>query len=211
MKRFICLLIALMLLMGWSVLAEDTGIQLIGGPQTEEEIVSLDDFKVGDTAVIDGFGEVTFTEAGWCDSILKYSSQTFYNIAGEWANRKYYNSGQEAYYLRLQFDILNTQKEPVNFYNAFSDPLCTFDEEYLFGGWKRQHINIVSDGHTLATLSDTTEGRDIATFYRGQYSVVITLPNDVYNRVMDALDPRSLSVTFMLGENEVTYNYSQTN
>jgi len=210
MKRIVSWMIVLMIFAGMYAFADDTGIQLIGGPESEAEVVNLEDFKVGETAKIDGFGEVTFSAAEWCGKINKYDRETvFLDMLGKWNYLKFYESGTEASYLRLQFDILNIQKEPVDFYEKINDVICVYDEDYMFGGWTRQHVIIRDEGEELVTLNSTTTGSPIETFYRGQYSVVITLPNDVYQRVTDKKNPKPLSVTFMLGDNEVTYVYRE--
>ena len=203
-KIFSVLLVLSMLLIASVALAEDTGIQIIGGPEAEAEVVSLDDFKVGDIAEIAGYGEVTLNSAYWVSSLPKYDSVTYYSDwDGKWWESAFYESGDEAIYLRLVFDILNTQKESYNFYDDFSEIICTYDDEYQFGGWVRQHIIIEDSGKQLHTLSASDVGWPIGMMYRGQYSVVVTLPLDVYTRVMEQDKP--LTVSFKLGENEFTY------
>lgn len=81
-------------------MASDTGIMIIGGPDsTASDAVDLDDMKVNQTVDIDGFGEVTIVKADWADQIG--------------ANRGWhtFSSGAEAEYLYIDVRILNTQKK----------------------------------------------------------------------------------------------------
>ena len=184
-KIFSILLVLFMLLTASAALAEDIGIQIIGGPEAEQETVCLDDFKVGDTAVIDGYGEIGFVNARWTD---------FINGQGQ----NSYNAQKGAIYLQLQFDILNTHRGQYNYYDDFSEIICTYDSDYQFGGWLREHVNNSED-----VLLWEEEGSPVDMMYRGKYSVVVTLPMDVYTRVTEEGKP--LTVSFKLGENEFTY------
>ena len=137
MKKLISMILVLLIFLTVSVaLAEDTGIQIIGGPETEAAVVSLDDFKVGDTVKIEGYGEVTLTASSWANRIEKYDEDNWVTTykGWNWGGVQYYDAGTEAIYLRLQLDILNTQKEPFNYYDGFADIICTYDNEYQFGG-----------------------------------------------------------------------------
>lgn len=113
MKELISMILVLLIFLTVSVaLAEDTGIQIIGGPETEAAVVSLDDFKVGDTVKIEGYGEVTLTASSWANRIEKYDEDNWVTTykGWNWGGVQYYDAGTEAIYLRLQLDILNTQK-----------------------------------------------------------------------------------------------------
>ena len=186
MKKLISLILVILVLCSFSAVsfAEDTGIQMIGGPAAEEtETVNMDDIKVGDVASIPGFAQVTILKAGFADSFLA-------------DNQKYFKSDTEADYLYVLLEILNTQYVPVDFYKKISDDIvCNFGDGYQFGGWKRQYTR--PDGYPYA---DKEKSFEINPLYTGVYMVVVTLPN----AVVASKEP--LSVTFKIGENEFTYN-----
>lgn len=187
MKKIIALLLTLLVVGScMAALAEDTGIQIIGGNDKPAEAVNLDNMKVGETAKIEGFGEVTITFADWRNSIK----------TSVWND--YWNSGSEAEYLYLKIRILNTQKKAQNYLNMFGDVVCEFDDGFQFAGWYRQREEDTDDGNLYKS---STDGYDISPLYAGQYGVIVTLPN----YVVDSKAP--LSVTFKIGENEFTYHH----
>lgn len=191
MKKVFTWMLAL-LIMGCSMiaLAEDTGIQIIGGKDEPAETVNLDNMKVGETAKIEGFGDVTITEADWYNNIENVSYDNY--------RQPTWKSGSEADYLYLKIRILNTQKKAQNYLNMFGDVVCDFGDGYQFGGWIRQRQNDTDDGELYVSSSD---GYDISPLYAGQYGVIVTLPNSVVN------SKEPLSVTFKIGENEFTYHH----
>lgn len=207
MKTFILTLMVMVMLlgMGANCLADDTGIMIIGGPEVEAEVVSLDDFKVGDVVDIEGYCEIELTNVTWNGVLLKYDKDMYFDTwSGYWEKLELYDPGDDAKYFRLRFNILNTQKEAHDFCEDFQDIVCTYDEEYQFGGWVRQNTTIKSEGRVLEhVLYPSGGGYPIGSMYRGEYSVVVTLPYDVYERVTERGKP--LSVNFKLGENEITY------
>ena len=189
MKKILSILLILsMLLAAAAAFAEDTGIQVIGGPSAESTPVSLDDMKIGKTAKIDGFGDVTILSAEWRDEIAYYPGYA----ATYWA------SGAEAEYLYLKLRILNTQKSARDYAQEIHDIVCDFGDGYQFGGWFRQREDDTDDGYLYKNEKDSYE---IAPLYAGQYGVIVTLPN----LVVDSKEP--LSVTFKIGDNEFTYHH----
>ena len=192
MKKIIALLLTLLVVGScMAALAEDTGIQIIGGNDKPAEAVNLDNMKVGETAKIEGFGEVTITFADWRDTIAHRYSPTN-GSGGSWM------SGAEAEYLYLKIRILNTQKKAQNYLNMFGDVVCEFDDGFQFAGWYRQREEDTDGGYLYKSSND---GYDISPLYAGQYGVIVTLPN----YVVDSKAP--LSVTFKIGENEFTYHH----
>lgn len=190
MKKIIALLLTLLVVgSSMAALAEDTGIQIIGGNDKPAEAVNLDNMKVGETAEIEGFGEVTITFADYYDTIRHLDSGGY---------RDTWNSGPEAEYLYLKIRILNTQKKAQNYLNMFGDVICEFDDGFQFAGWYRQRNKDTDDGYLY---NSSTDGYDISPLYAGQYGVIVTLPN----YVVDSKAP--LSVTFKIGENEFTYHH----
>ena len=183
--------------------ADDTGIIIIGGPETEQETVTMEDFKVGDTVEIPGFAKVTLEDVWWMGSAGKYNTVTK-KVDG------IYDSGDEAAYLCIYLDVLNAKKERFNIYNEISDIVCTYDDEYQFGGWVRE---VYFDQGGSRVWRSMPEGRDIEPMYRGMYCVVVTLPNDIFRNVQqiktddypDPGEPKPLQIEFKIGDNEFTY------
>ncbi len=185
MKKLFALLLALSVLCGLTpALAEDTGIKIINGPEAAAETVNLDDWKVGQTVDIPGFGTISLNSAEFVN-FINYS--TYYG----------FDSGSEADYLKLVIEILNTQTVETDFYKLIDSGICTYDEIYQFGTWKRQYRSLND--------SNVYEGKDdsyaVGPMYRGKYIVVVTLPNDVVS------SKKPLSITFKIGDNECTYHH----
>lgn len=186
MKKILSILLILsMLLAAAAAFAEDTGIQVIGGPSAESTPVSLDDMKIGKTAKIDGFGDVTILSAEWRDEIY-------------YARYEIWDSGAEAEYLYLKLRILNTQKSARDYAQEIHDIVCDFGDGYQFGGWFRQRKDDTDNGYLY---KDAKASYEISPLYAGQYGVIVTLPNIV----MESKEP--LSVTFHIGDNEFTYHH----
>ena len=186
MKKYLslALLVCLLLSNGAACLAEDTGIQIIGGPEVPAETVNLDDWKPGQTVDIQGFGELTFVSAEFVNRIENWSMDGI-------------QSGNEADYLRLIVEILNTQTTDVDFYKLIDSGVCSFDDTYQFGTWKRQYMNMTSDD----VYQQKDQSHAISPMYRGKYIIVVTLPNDVVK------SKKPLSITFKIGDNEFTYHH----
>ena len=192
MKKILAMLLVLsMLLVCSAAMADDTGIQVIGGPAAETTPVTLDDMKVGQTAKIDGFGDVTILSADWCDTINAGHS------GRETLRYTWWSSGDEADYLCLKIRIMNTQKQAQDYSKMIQDIVCDFGDGYQFGGWYRQRQND-SDGYLYY---DESTSYEISPLYAGQYGIIVTLPNSV----VESKEP--LSVTFCIGENEFTYHH----
>lgn len=187
MKKTLCLLACLLaaLLLPGAALADDTGIQIISEPESASgyEALDMDDVKVDDVFLIDGFGDITIVSADWTNSIGITSGGSIH-------------SGDEAELFLIIVRIDNTQKKPVDFLKQFGDVICDYADGYQFGGWKRQ---AVLDGSRFKAYSEGSS-KEIDVLYTGYYCVGVTLPN----RVMERDEP--LSVTFSIGNNEFTCN-----
>ena len=188
MKKIILLFFVVFLLTQSAVFADDTGIQIIGGSGFETpEYIYMDDWKVDQTVVIPSFGEVTLVSAKVMD-IIKSGQTTV-----DW-----FPSGDEADYISLVIDILNTQTVPVDFYKMFGKGKCTFERDgltYEFGLWYRQFRSYTSQ----YVFYNKDDSYGISPMYRGLYLVNVTLPNDIIN----SKDP--LSISFNIGNNEFTH------
>jgi len=203
MKKVFSMILILLMLLGYSAaMAEDTGIQIIGGSETGAETVNLDDWKEGDTARISGFGEITLVSCSFVDTI-PYSVYTSFNVisanktVSDGDAKESFISGSAADYLRIRVHILNIQKKPFDYYKVFGDEiLCTFGDDYKFGGWTRQERKVDDRFWVMYESKDSSYAID--SLYEGYFDVVVTLPNYVVN------SKEPLSVTFSIGDNEFT-------
>lgn len=170
----------------YTVSAEDMEVQIITSPdEGESSSVDLEDFKLGETAEIEGFGDVTISKADILDEIV------FLHI-------DITKSGLDAEYLCLQVDILNEQKKPADFYKMIGNITANFGDGYQFSGWKRQYAEPQLDGD-LYCYKDPEESYEIDPLYKGRYLIAVTLPN----YVIESEEP--LSVSFSIGDNNFTY------
>lgn len=197
MKKSLSMLLALLLLfVSANVVAEDTGIQVIGAPAVESEPVNLADWKEGETAKIPDFGDITLVSCEFVDTIpYKVYLGSFYGSDGE--AKESFESGSMADYLRIRIKILNTQKKAFDYCKVLGDDIaCTFGDGYQFGGWARQERK--EDDRFWTMYQNKDSSYEIGSLYYGYFDVVVTLPNYVVN------SKEPLSVTFSIGDNEFT-------
>lgn len=119
MKKILLILLVLsMLLPASAAFAEGMGVQVIGGPETETEPVSLDDLKLNVEAEIEGYGTITLTSFAFKDYLGHYTDEkTIYKWDWE---KNYYESGNEADYALLYLDILNTTTAEKDYLNEYT-------------------------------------------------------------------------------------------
>lgn len=208
MKKILSVLLVLsMLLFASAALAEGMGVQVIGGPETESEPVSLDDLKLETEAEIDGWGILTLTS---------YEVQNFlgYYRSGRTdvydADDDYYWSGNEAEYAVLYADILNTQLKDKN-YLENATVKAIYDDTYEYAGWVYQR-NYNNDTYAYYSLEvdrskqntrwaiNAADQFAINPMYEGHYIFGCTLPN----AVIEGNKPLKLIIT--IDGNEITYN-----
>lgn len=190
MKKILLMLLILSMMLTATAFADDTGIQVIGGPEPEAETVNMDDWKEGDTVKISDFADITLESVKFVDSIRG---------GGEWGwTDSCYASGSESEYLRIRLFVLNTKKNAFNYLKVFGDVICDFGDGYQYAGWKRQELKYYDKEWILYEKAD--QSYDISPLYSGYFDVVVTLPN----YVVESKEP--LSVTFTIGENEFTIN-----
>lgn len=184
MKKLLAMILAFTLFLSCpAAMASDTGIMIIGGPDSAaSDAVDLDDMKVNQAVDIDGFGEVTIVKADWFNHVPKSD----------------FSSGDEAEYLCIEVRILNTQKKAQNYHPMFGDIICDYGDGFQFKGWYRQRKSDTDNSYWYYNAQDNYE---IDPLYAGRYLICVTLPN----RVWTTEDP--LSVTFTIGENEFTYHH----
>ena len=196
MKKILSLVLAAVLLLGCSVTfaegGDDTGIQMIGGPEDDAaETVNLDDWKEGQTAEIPNFANITLVSVKFVDKI----DYDYFLGSGTAA----FESGTQAEYLRIRMQLLNTKKAAFNFLNEFGDVICMYGDGYQFGGWKRQEF-LWLNNEDWYVYEEADQSHEIDSLYQGYFDVVVTLPN----YVVESKEP--LSVTFTIGESEFTVN-----
>lgn len=208
MKKILSLLLVLsMLLSASAALAEGMGVQVIGGPETETEPVSLDDLKLETKAEIEGWGDLTFTAYEVQDGLGYYRSGR--TDVGS-ADGDYYWSGKEAEFAVLYADILNTQLKDKNYLENVSVK-AVYDDTYEYAGWfyQRNYNNKTYPYYSLEVdrskqntrwVVNVSDQFAISPMYEGHYIFGCTLPN----AVIGGNKPLKLIIT--IDGNEITYN-----
>lgn len=207
MKKILSMLLVLSMLLSVSAaLADGMGVQVIGGPATESEPVSLDDFKLNTEATIDGYGILLATEFVFKDQLGYYRSgrTDVYNTDD------FYYSGNEADYALLKMDITNISTKPRDFLTS-CEVKVIYDDVYEYGGWFYQY------NYNNGTYDSSKSGEDrkkqntnwvinqadqfaINPMYQGHYVFGCTLPNAVVN------SKAPLRMVITIDGNEITYN-----
>lgn len=208
MRKILSMLLVLsMLLSASAALAEGMGVQVIGGPETETEPVSLDDLKLETEAEIDGWGILTLTSYEVQNGLGYYrSGRTDVYDAGD----DYYWSGKEAEYAVLYADILNTQLKDKN-YLENATVKAIYDDTYEYAGWvyQRNYNNGTYGRYSLEVdrskqntrwVINAADQFAISPMYEGHYIFGCTLPN----AVIEGNKPLKLIIT--IDGNEITYN-----
>lgn len=213
MKKILSMLLVLMMLLTASAaLADGMGVQVIGGPETETEPVSLDDIKLSVAVDIPDYAILTPTAFEFADHLGHYiqgRSKTDFYAKGD----QYYYSGNEADYAILRFDITNTSMSAVNFLEA-CEVKVVFDDKYEYAGWFYQ--SNFDNGTNDYSLDNYWYGEQnkqnklwaihetdvfaINPMYTGHYIFGCTLPNVVVESKLP------LRMEIKLGGNEITYN-----
>ncbi len=191
MKKVLALLLSFLLLSINAVsLAE---VIILESPEMHlDESVDLSDIKDGQTVVIDGYGELTFYDDGWND---KYG---FYSTPGIFV--RYSASNTSEYYV-IRVRILNTKREAYNFREDFGDVVCSFGDDYKFGGFVEELSYRYDDYSSEYNMQDGTGlSTEVDSLYQRDYAVIVTLPNVVKER-----DTEPLSITFTINGDEVTF------
>lgn len=208
MKKILSLLLVLsMLLSASAALAEGMGVQVIGGPETETEPVSLDDLKLETKAEIEGWGDLTFTAYEVQDGLGYYRSGRT-DVCS--ASSDYYWSGKEAEFAVLYADILNTQLKDKNYLENVS-VRAIYDDTYEYAGWfyqrnynngtyKYDSLEIDRSKQNTRWVVNASDQFAVSPMYEGHYIFGCTLPN----AVISGNKPLKLIIT--IDGNEITYN-----
>ena len=200
MKKFLAMLLILAMLIPAVALGEGMGVQLISGPQTETEPVSLDDVKLNVEVDIEGFGTI-------CPLLFFYDD--YFVIQGG----KDYKAGNEADFALFYMDILNTTTKDKE-YQKDASVKVIYDDQYEYGGWVYQIDYDYNGGKTWSDSnhpnytgkqnqlygSKTENEFAIKPMYLGHYVFGCTLPNAVIN------SKKPLRMVITIEANEITYN-----
>ena len=212
MKKYLVVLLMLVLASSLcsSAFAAGMGVQVLGGPATETEPVSLDDLKLNVNVAIDGWGELCATGFEMQDAVGYYKQGQ--NSLNYDSRHGYYESGKEADYAVLYMDITNTAFTAKN-YLANVEVKTIFDDVYEYGGWAYQcnYNNKTKEDTYYCYASDSKRQNvrfaineadefSINPMYQGHYLFGCTLPN----AVVESKKPLRMVIT--IDGNEITYN-----
>lgn len=185
MKKLISFFMALLMIMSMaSAMAE--GVVILNSPQQQIDVepVDLSDVKLGQEIDIEGYGVIKVVSCEWVDYVT-------YSYSRRW------QSGDEAQYLLMVVEILNTQYVNASFIDNTS-VMAAFGNGYEFGGWKRQYESLTSD----RVFENENSKYEIAPLYKGKYAFMVTLPNFV----VESREPLSITVQ-LTDEIVLTYNF----
>lgn len=208
MKKIISILVALSLLLSVpTAMAAEMGVQVIGGPETATETVSLDDLKLEVEAEIDGWGILTLTGYEVQNGLGYYRAgrQDVYSAAGD-----YYWSGEEAEFAVLYADIVNTQIRNKDYLGKV-EVKAVYDDVYEYAGWayQRNYDNDTTNWDSLESdkgkqntrwVINVADQFAIGPMYEGHYIFGCTLPNAVFK------GNKPLKIVITIDGNEITYN-----
>lgn len=194
MKKWLVVMVVLLLSVSMTAQAAELGVQIIGGQTEQAETVSLDDIKIDVPVDIYGFGTINPSSYVVQDRLVRYkkgsnNSETFY-------------SGNEAEYILLKMDITNTTAAAKN-YLADAEIKVVFQDNFEFAGWAYQYNWDKSSGDKKYSANQVIHPEDnysIDPWYVGHYCFGCTLPN----AVVDSKLP--LRMEIKIGGNEITYN-----
>lgn len=213
MKKILSMLLVLMMLLSAAVaLAEDgMGVQVIGGPETETEQVSLDDIKLNAEIEIEGYATITPTSFAFQDGLGAYEAgQNRPGLPGA-RYYDYYWSRTEAEYAILFMDMLNITAKPQD-YLANCEVKVVYDDSFEYAGWyyQRNYDNLTNDWcyeldadkdhQNINWAINAADQFAIDPMYQGHYIFGCTLPNAVVN------SKKPLRLVITIDGNELTYN-----
>lgn len=197
MKRAFAWLVALMVMLAPFGAFAEMGVQIIGGPETENEPISLDDIKVDVAAEIPDYALINMTAFEWVDQLWSYPTNRHdgYDCFS-------YNSGNDAEYAIVRMDITNLTMSSKDFLSG-ADVKAVYDDKYEYQGWMYQcnyDYGTKNNANPQWNVIDPTENFSIGSMYAGHYAFGCTLPNAVKD------GKASLRIVITIDENEITYN-----
>lgn len=179
MKKILSVLLVLsMLLFASAALAEDLGIQVIGGPDTESIPMSLDDMQLGQEYTIDGYAKIEPVEyleidffaqfkqdanytsvsgnaSGSADHVFVDKANTDFYSKWRWWDAGWQESGMNADFAWLLMDVTNLQKKDYDFMQNVTVKVI-YQDEYEFAGWVRQvnydYLNYGENGREVTRM-----------------------------------------------------------
>lgn len=206
MKRIISILFVLSMLLGSSAAMAEMGVQIIGGPVTEVEPVSLDDFKLGVEVEIEGYGILNATEFAYKDRLGYYRS----GRKDVYGSDDFYLSGNEADYALLRIDITNTSPKSHDFLSS-CEVKVVYDDVYEYAGWCHQY-NYNNKAYSSSRSGEDSNKQNtnwvinasdhfaIDPMYQGHFAFGCTLPNAVIN------SKKPLRMVIVIDGIEITYH-----
>lgn len=204
MKKVLLFVVLAALLTVSAVFAQDLGVQLIGGPEIEAQPINLDDLKLNVEAEIDGFGILLPRSFEFNNYLMVYKQ-------GNHKSENKHDSGNDADYALLYFDITNTTLTPKD-YLTNCEVKVIYDDIYEYAGWAYQQNYDYNDWESYYEYTpyshkqnilygiDPSENYSINSMYQGHYIFGCTLPNPVVN------SKKPLRMEITLDGNELTYN-----
>lgn len=208
-KYFAVLSLVLVLCLCGSALAEGMGVQVIGGPETKTEPVSLDDLKLNAQATIENYGDIVLTSFEYANYLGRYFQG---NPEVEFYSRDehYFLSGNEAEYAILRADITNIAVAAKDFLEQ-CEVKVVFNDIYEYAGWCFQYnydngindhelFNADAKKQNVNWVVDNADRFAINPMYQGHYCFGCTLPNAVVN------SKQPLRMVITIDGNELTYN-----
>lgn len=228
MKKMLSLLLVLSLMLGCSAaMAEDLGVQIIGGNDAAMETMNLEDVKLGQSYEIGGFARISPVSFEYIDHFAQYtdanvgdnSAATHYGDSNgrvRYAYDDYYEyiywktSGKNADFAWLSIDITNMQMSPYAFMKD-AKVKVVFNDQYEYAGWVRQinydytttrntHSDVIDNVETINAVITPAGEEEIGMVYTGHFIFGCTLPN----AIVTGKEPLRIEIT--LGGNEITYN-----
>ena len=208
MKKIFSMILALMMFFTASAaLTEGMDVQVVGEPETKTEPMFFDDLKLETEAEIEGWGVLTLTAYEVQEGLGYYRAGESHVINGVY---DYYWSGNEAEYVVLYADILNTQLKDKDYLENVTVK-AIYDDFYEYAGWFYQrNYNNQTDKYegqevdrakqNLRWAINLSDQFAIGPMYMGHYIFGCTLPNAVIN------GNKSLKLIITIDDNEITYN-----
>ncbi len=190
MKKILCFAMALVMLLGLaaSAFAADMGVvPIVPVDETEPDPVNLDDMKINTEYDLDGWGVMTLTSCAFADRLYRYDKGGYTGS---------YKSGEEADYLLLHADIVNTTLKPKN-YLADVTVKAVFNEDFEYSGWAYQYD--LDRGYSDYVIYPD-DNFVIEPMYAGHYVFGCALPNAIVN------SKNPLQLIFTVDGNEFTFN-----
>ena len=185
MKRFLSLVLAVLLLCLSIASAAAEGVVILSAPgmNQDSQPVSLDDVRPGDTAEIES-AILKFGDFEILDRIKIYG-------------RGNVESGKEADFAVFYIDVTNLAKIPVDFLKDVEVSVW-YNDEYQFGGWAGQFD--LDRSYSDQIRDDKGEQFEINPLYVGHYAFVCPLPN------FAVTSKAPMRMVIRLMGNEITYN-----